>query len=61
MLFGKIPMPLHNQDLVQIGLDYGGSIVFITRHLIVAYDHAHRFSKKSHDLGPVYMEVGDRR
>ena len=56
-----MPMPLHNQDLVQIGLDYGGSIVFITRHLIVAYDHAHSFSKKAHDLGPVYMEVGDPR
>ena len=47
-------MPLHNQTLVKIGLDYGGSIVFITRHLIVAYDHAH-------DLGPVYMEVGNPR
>ena len=54
-------MSRHNQALVQIGLDYGGSIVFITRQLIVAYDHAHSFSKKAHDLGPVYMEVGDRR
>ena len=56
-----MPMPLHNQDLVQIGLDYGGSIGFITRHLIVAYDHAHSFSKKAHDLRPVYVEVGDPR
>ena len=56
-----MPMSLHNQALVQIGLDYGGSIVFITRHLIVACDHAHSFSKKAHDLGPVYLEVGDPR
>ena len=57
-----MPMSRHNQALVQIGSDYGGSIVFITRHLIVAYDHAHRFSKKAHDLlGPVYLEVGDPR